>query len=236
MNKEKAIKKINEYGNAGKIITVIMIVCVVLALVTTTVASIAMFVMPDSLFELEIGTQGKLTIDFNSIEAEMEDSDIERMAALIDTGSAGVNLGVIRMKLDEAEVVGDSKLVATSNENIGVLSFSDIGKVLLVAVASLILTLISLIFANRLCIAFKTCESPFSEEVIKRMRVFAWSLLPWAVFSSVTEEVVNNLFGNNVEIGISLDMNIIFTVLVILALTVVFRYGAMLQQESDETL
>lgn len=236
MNKEKAIKKINEYGNAGKIITVIMIVCVVLALVATTVASIAMFVMPDSLFELEIGTQGKLTIDFNSIEAEMEDSDIERMAALIDTGSAGVNLGVIRMKLDEAEVVGDSKLVATSNENVGVLSFSDIGKVLLVAVASLILTLISLIFANRLCIAFKTCESPFSEEVIKRMRVFAWSLLPWAVFSSVTEEVVNNLFGNNVEIGISLDMNIIFTVLVILALTVVFRYGAMLQQESDETL
>lgn len=235
MNKENAISRINKYGKIGKIVTIIMIVIVSISFIATLVAAITLKNLPENLITLKIGTQAELVMNPPSIDPNFDKSQLEMIKKAFDTGNAGLNLGIISMKFDSAEVVGDT-IVAYSNDNAGIVSMHALGNALLVAVASLVLTLISLVFASRLCAAFQKCESPFENNVIKKMRTFAWSLLPWAVFSTVPENVINSILGNKIEIGISLDMNIIFTVLVILALTIVFKYGAMLQQESDETL
>lgn len=235
MNKEKAINKINKYGKAGKIISIVMIVAVTLTTLTTLVAAIALKCLPENMMKLTIGTQAELVLDPTSVDPNFDMSQLEVISKAFDSGNAGLNLGVIRLRFDSAEVVGDT-IVARADGSKGAVSFNKIGNALFVVVVSLLLTLVSLFFAAKLCKSFEKCESPFADDVIKKMRYFAWSLLPWAVFSTIPENVISNIFGNNIEIGISLDMNIIFTVLVILALTVVFKYGAMLQQESDETL
>lgn len=235
MNKENAISKINKFGKIGKIISIIMIVVVAFSLVATLVSSIAMDIIPEDVMTLKVGTQAELSIKPSAIDPSFDQAELQAMSSAFDSGDAGLNLGVIRVKLEKAEIVGDT-LVAKSNENIDTLSLHSIGNALLLVVATLALTLISLIFACRLCRAFEKCQSPFADEIIRKMRAFAWSLLPWAVFSSLSQSVVNSIFANNLEIGVSLDMNIIFTVIVIFALTIVFKYGAILQQESDETL
>ena len=98
-------------------------------------------------------------------------------------------------------------------------------------------TFASVYFFGNLAKAFRYCVSPFDANVIDAMRKFAYSLIPWVVLDSVTATAASGLggsLGNSVNININLGM--LFMVLVVFGLCYVFRYGAVLQQESDETL
>jgi hypothetical protein len=86
-----------------------------------------------------------------------------------------------------------------------------------------------------LCKAFAKCNSPFDEEVIKKMRLFAISLIPWSVFSMLGNYMIAYMSGSP-KVNLSINIAVVFTIVVIFALTYIFRYGAVLQQESDETL
>ena len=60
------------------------------------------------------------------------------------------------------------------------------------------------------------------ESVIKAMRAFGISLIPWAVF--------------RLCVGSTAGVAILLLAFVIFLLVKIFKYGAELQQESDETL
>ena len=93
---------------------------------------------------------------------------------------------------------------------------------------------ITITFIVKLCKEFKTCETPFSEGVIKRIKQVGFSLIPWCIMYPTAEAAANFMVSNN--LNISIDIGMIIMVLVVLALAYIFQYGAMLQQESDETL
>jgi hypothetical protein len=84
------------------------------------------------------------------------------------------------------------------------------------------LVLIALIFGQKLAKALSVCDSPFEEKVIKAMMNFGKSLIPMAVFFVL-------LYGLS-GVGTAL------AVLVVILFIQIFKYGAKLQQESDETL
>lgn len=237
MNKNKAIAKINKYGKYGSIITVVMIVIVSILTLVTLVAAVGTKFIPDDLFKINLGTQAEVIINPSAIDSDVDAATFDQITYAINSGKVqgGLNLGAVSMELNTAEVVGDV-VVCKTTEGTGELHLTNVGNVLLLVVVSLLLTLISTIFGFKFCKSIEKCESPFEDNVIKKMRYMAFSLLPWAVFSSIPKYAVNNLFNNNLKVNLSLDMNIILIVLVILALTVVFKYGAILQQESDETL
>lgn len=237
MNKNEAITKINKYGKIGKIISIAMIVIISFITVVTLVAAITLKVFPDDLFRINLGTQAEVIINPSAIDPNVDPSTFSQITEAINNGTVqgGLNMGAVSMKLNSAEIV-DNTVVCKTSEGTGVLLLNNVGNILLLVAFSTILTLISAIFGLKFCKAIEKCESPFEDSVITRMRNFAFSLIPWAVFSSVPKYAVENMFNNNVKINFSLDMNIILIVLIILALTVVFKYGAMLQKESDETL
>ena len=237
ISKESAIAKINKYGKIGKIITRIMMVFVILGAVSTLISAIAMKVMPNDIITLNLGTQAECIINPSATGENISIEDMNMLVDQINNGfiKGGLNLGTVSLQFDNAQVDGD-KIVANAGGNTGKVELSNIGNALFFVVFSLILTFISILFGNKLCKAFEKCESPFEENVITRMRHFAFSLIPWALFAEIPEYAINSVFGNNLNTGFDLDMNVVFTVLIILALTIVFKYGAILQQESDETL
>ena len=98
------------------------------------------------------------------------------------------------------------------------------------------LLLVGIIFAGRLAKSFRDCESPFEERVIRRMKQFAYSLIPWAVLSSISGSLDQRLWMAGGGLSFDLNVGMIVVVLVILALAYIFQYGAILQRESDETL
>lgn len=237
MNKDKAIARIHKYGKIGKIITIIMMVLLISSTIGTLLGIVALKLIPNGLISLNIGTQAEMVLDPKAISADIPESEFDQVLDAFNSGkvSGGLNLGAVSLKFDHAEKV-DGKIVCTTDKGEGNVSLNKIANALFVVIASLALTFVSVLFGFRLCKAFETCASPFEAHVIKKMRYFAYSLLPWALFSSVPDSVLNSVFGNHLQVSFSLNMNIIITVLIILALTMVFKYGAFLQQESDETL
>lgn len=237
MEKNDAIIKINKYGKIGKFISIAMIVIISIVALATLTSAILLKSMPDDLFRIELGTQAEVILNPFAINPDADPNIFETITDYINNGTVkgGLNMGAVSMELHSAEIVGDTVVCKTSSGT-AVLLLNNVGNVLLLVTFSTILTLISAIFGARFCMAIEKCESPFEDIVIKRMRFLAFSLIPWALFSSVPGYAVGNMFNNNVKLNFSLDMNIILIVLIILALTVVFKYGAMLQKESDETL
>ena len=95
------------------------------------------------------------------------------------------------------------------------------------------------VFLLRLSDAFRVCDTPFDEKVIKRMMTFAWVLLGGAIIMGFSFTGGVSGIGIYSRLG-GLSYTVRFAPaiisLVVLFLTVIFRYGAKLQKEADETL
>ena len=103
----------------------------------------------------------------------------------------------------------------------------------LIVVASAIVTMVMFL---KLCKAFEACRTPFDEPVIARMNIFAWTLIVCAAVGAVAGGATSALFTGFRNMNFSLNLTPIFAALIVFFLCMVFRYGAQLQKEADETL
>ncbi len=237
MDKKNAITNINKFGKIGRIVTIIMLILLGISLVATLISAIFLKVVPDDLLALKMSTQSELSVNFKAVDPGFAQSEMQKIVEGINSSmvKGGLNLGSVKMAFNKASIV-DDHLVLSTNAEVGTVSLPKIGTALIFVIISIIISIISTVFGMKLCKAIENCVTPFEANVINKLKYFAYSLIPWALYSSIPESVMNSLFSNNVSISFTLDMNIVFTVLIILALSVIFKYGAMLQQESDETL
>ena len=130
----------------------------------------------------------------------------------------------------------DTGYTVSGSRPVTVFDVHDLSYRLLPVLVTILAALVCMIFAGRLCKAFRDCETPFSENVIRCLQHLAYSLIPWTILSPVAENTARNLFSGDMNIVISLNLGMIVAVLFVFMLVAVFKYGAMLQQESDETL
>ena len=100
----------------------------------------------------------------------------------------------------------------------------------------LALELVVLFFLKRICKALSVCETPFSETVIDSMQKLSISLIPVFVYSLFKDSLIESLMYGEMSLGIEFDFFTVLMVVLVFLLTFIFKYGAMLQQESDETL
>lgn len=94
-------------------------------------------------------------------------------------------------------------------------------KKLIISAVYLAALFVALLFGGKLAKALEKCDTPFSDEVIKKLVNFGKSLIPLGVFS---------VFVSSVGIGIAA------VILMLLLFVSLFKYGAELQKQADETL
>ena len=100
----------------------------------------------------------------------------------------------------------------------------------------LILAVVAVFCFQKMCKALGSCASPFEEEIIQRMIQFAKAFI-----IAIAYAIVNDFVGSAiVAAGTSWKLDISFwdvaLIAVVMMLVSIFKYGAMLQRESDETL
>lgn len=246
--KTEAIVKINKMGKAGRIITLIGKILCGMGLAVTLLGTLFMACMPKDFIQFQVGTQGVAEINLAAIgqhiseeAAEVINSgniaeDVEIAENITLDGSLTVNTNGGKLTLDQFSVENDVLTISTNGETVQKMSLHELVYVLLCVLLSLAMTMVTLFFAGFLCAAIERCDSPFDENVIVKMRNFAFSLLPWVILSSATNSLISSLMAGNFDMNVSIDVSMLIIVLVILALTYIFKYGAVLQQESDETL
>lgn len=231
--KENAIKKINTMGKVGTVFALIAKIFVSMLLGISIIAFVAFLVLPADLCTVKVDGKAKIGLDLSAFGVEM-DAETRKE---VEQGALGQSIAYDdNYFLIDSIVANEHGFVMHTSGSMTELNIRDLALLMVGAVIYLIILLISTIFAGRLAKAFRNCESPFEENVITRIKQFAYSLIPWAVVSSVVASLRESMLSSYKHITLNFDLGTIIIVLVILALAYIFQYGAVLQKESDETL
>lgn len=241
MIKQEAIRKINSMGKVGvflsRILKILMIVLAILVLLTAVLFT---FLLPKDFLTMEIEGIGTMNVNIPQYLEQMTDEETAEMMRQIETynqsqnGSPSVNHSD-EMDIISAELTPSGVQVAMQGSFM-LFSSRELRTVMWLTLFYLIMGIVVTSFAEKLCKAFQTCETPFAEDVIRWMRNTAYCLIPFTVLSSVTDTSASGIVSGFSSFSLTVNVSMILVILVLLALTYVFKYGAVLQQESDETL
>jgi len=222
--KNEVILKINKMGKAGEIVAKIIKALLIITLVACIVASGLLCLIPRD--AVSITTSHHALANFNL--------DFDYIIAM-DEDMITFEFDDIEYNNVQTHVDGD-RLSATMSSDPRTIYLKD-GLWILIAAAVFVLTcIIAVQLAEKLCKMFRTCETPFTEEISVLLKKVAIALIPMAFMSNLTTSVTNSIMSGNVNIVIGVDMTTVLLVLIIFMLASIFSYGTMLQQESDETL
>lgn len=231
--KNEAIVKINKMGKVGQIIARIVNIFMVLGMVAVIAAMIFFMVIPKDLVTFQISGMVDLSVNIDSLGQKFTEENKEEILEALGVDEIGFN--DVEYGMQDIQVTDDEIFVKTSAENIS-FQLGDLVFLMAAVAISILMVAIVIYFAQRLCKAFRYCESPFEEKVIKSMQQLAISVIPWALVSAILDSYMTHFFTKGRELSLQLDFGKIVIALIIFALTYVFKYGAVLQQESDETL
>lgn len=229
--KELSVKKINTIGKAGNIIALICRIILIIALIGLIAATIVMNVLPEKLVKVDIGSNVGVTVDISEFDKFPEEAQEEIRKGLDEAAKDMGEDGSIT----EYEVT-DSTIFIRFNHNSKTFTLRDVNAPLIVGMFYVIGSYVILWFVAMLCRALRDCDSPFDDKVIRRMRNFAFSIIGWCVLAVVCNIVISSIFTSALHVTVGFSAGTILLVLVILGLCGIFRYGAKLQQEHDETL
>ena len=232
--KKKAIGRINKMGKVGTILALIAKILVSILLVLSIAGFVAVLCLPDNLCTVKFDGRADVKVDLSKFGVDFGTKDTQEIQEGIKD-NANISYGGNQFSVDKVDI-GKSTLNIGANANLTEFNLKDCSWALAGAILNLILLLVSTIFASRLTKAFRSCRSPFEDTVINRMKQFAYSLIPWAVVSSVVNLFESRIWMSSAGFHLDINLGIVITVLLILALAYIFQYGAVLQQESDETL
>ncbi len=229
--KEQAIQKINKIGKVSSVIALIGKILIGIAMVLSMIGAIACLLIPKDLLTVSIEGTAIMEVDVSSLGITLTEEDIAEVKEVM----------MEDMDEDDEFVYENTEFTSTGMKFVGdtdvtQISMRDIAVIYLFALVTLVMTFITLCFISALCKAFRDCQSPFEENVIKKMQNLGYSLIPWAVVSTITNSVTDSLMNNKLSLNFTVDLGVVLIVLVVLVLVYIFKYGAVLQQESDETL
>lgn len=230
--KQEVVAKINKFGKIGEVIAYISRIVVIMGAVILLAAGIFMLAMPKDLFAFEFYTGMNMDVNLDVIGETVTEEDIAQMNSdMYHVAIDGDEMEMVDFNVNHED---NTVTVEMASQPTNVFQTYKIVIFVVMEMLLMVVNFITLTFIIKLCKEFKICETPFAEGVIKRMKQVGFSMIPWCIVYPTAEAAANFMVSNN--LSISVDIGMIIMVLVVLALTHIFKYGAMLQQESDETL
>ena len=234
--KEQAIQKINQIGKVSSIFALIAKILVGAGLVCSIIGAIICFAIPKELVEVTTAGAMVVDVDFSALGVDIPElqSDAAREEAITEIRESFEEdedeFAVVDVSMDEkgAQIAGTMAEYS--------FTIRDGAWAVVIATMALAMTFVTLCFISALCKAFRDCQSPFEENIINKMRNLAIALIPWCIISSVSDSTFNSIVSGKPNFSLSVDLGMVLVVLVVLVMVYIFKYGAVLQQESDETL
>lgn len=160
----------------------------------------------------------------------------ERKQEIIDRGTTFPNmrndyeyrLTDIILDNDIVKIVGTTEEEAFDIQDISLMFFG-LGVWLAIEMAVLY-------YVIKICKFLSVCETPFHENMSMLLKNFNIALIVLTVYASFGDSLINSIAKGRFAVTMDIDMISILAVVMVFGLSVIFKYGAMLQQESDETL
>ncbi len=239
MNKETAVMRINKIGYIAGVFNLIAKILLGVGAGGCLLWIIAALFIPSKAITYNVEGVIHGYVDIKKLTGEdMTDEILDRISDELAVRSEGkVEVNGFEYGDVNCDVTSDGVIVMNAK---GSTSRTDVKRttIMLLGMGLLYcaLAFVSLLFLGFLLKELSKCASPFDEKIIKGLKMFAYSLIPWVLIKTVKESVTATVFYGKGNINFNIDITMIVVVLIILALAYIFSYGAVLQQESDETL
>lgn len=248
--KEQAIQKINKVGKISYIITVICKILVIASLVCSVASAVICFSQPTETMRVTQRSAMIVEMSKDALGQDITDAELAEMQAVLESGEqmqiqqvrngmmgSGLNIvstgeTYIPIAMD---VTGDGVTIDMITDG-ATCTMHELAVLSLLMAVVLAMSIVTLTFIESLCKAFRNCATPFEENVIKKMQRLAICLIPWTLVSSIGDTITNSMMFGGMSWSFSLDLGVVLLVVIVLILVYIFKYGAVLQQESDETL
>lgn len=235
--KNPSIKKINTAGLIGYIVSIILIVCTIAGMVGIGICTVGAIAISNNDINVKMSTNINVNSTgnfFKKLNSFVFIDVIDDLSTLTEDAKDGIKLNDNDIsELSVKEENGGLNINAKTNDiNI---SMNKIIVALITAFIFLGAVTVSLYMVKALMKSLKECETPFAEEVIKNMTRFATSLV-CVVFLNIIFSGFWSSITTELNYKPSINLGSILLVAVIYILITVFKYGAELQRESDETL
>ena len=235
--KDTSIKKINTAGLIGYIISIILIVFTIIGMVAVGICTIAAFAISNNEINVKMNTNISInsTGDFlKSLNSYVSVDGVDDLSTLKEDAKDS-------MELNDSDI----SEISVKEEN-GGLTINAKTKEITISMNKIMITLITgfiflvaltvlLFMVKALMKSLKNCKTPFAEEVIKKMINFGSTLVCVIVLKTILSGFWSTL-KSGYDYDLSIDFSSVLLVAVIYLLIIVFKYGAKLQKESDETI
>lgn len=231
--KNSNMKAINGIGKACSIISTIAFIFCIVGFVSLIIVEIGILAFPMDKIKLSGNADAVVTVeaedmDFGIKTANYHFSENNQNGFRVDVDQEGITIsddkidfgGIWSLDVDEVET-SDNGATFKLTGDFGEFDKGAIKRKLslkmLEAFISIVATAVTLFFARRVFKELSKCETPFTDDIVKKMKVFGWVMIGYGVLTS-------------------LNLTTIVAGLAVLMLGYVFAHGKDLQQESDETL
>lgn len=224
--KNKNIENINKLGKVIRILSQIAKVFCIIGAVLSILGGICVAAIGDDFIKFNGKADASISIDIDKIPFASNENikfGIVSNEEKIVIDEENIEFGdIAKFDISSIEENGD---IYTLNVD-GDLSVINVKKIkneiiaeIFAAAIVCIATAVTLSFAVRLAKAIETCSSPFTEDIVKKMKSFGYSLIPPAALGGIAN-------------GSLLTMAIFAIVIIIMIY--IFSYGTQLQQENDD--
>ncbi|MBO4389727.1 MAG: DUF2975 domain-containing protein [Lachnospiraceae bacterium] len=234
MNKDQMIRRIRLFGKIGQILSAITMAVQVLMILLFLAGFIFSAIMPKDFVTIRFNNELEATIDLSTVPNPDVEQDFSKIAEKINSGE--VNMIIDHYKIDHASIA--SKLLSVSG-NSDQVEVYDKGRFMFLfggLIINMIAFLITTFFIFRFTGKLKNMESPFDTELSANLRLIAISLVPWYPLELICGGIYEYFVTGKFNIMFNLDIKLLVVILFIALISVIFRYGAILQEESDETI
>ncbi len=222
-------RKINVFGKVGKIITTIIIVLLLVAEGFMLLGGVIVAAVPKESVTADVSGKADIKVDANYFG--IDKGEISAKAGDINIKLGKVDEENLKMKLDENGVFN-----IDADTNRVHYDLWDALKLIVTGMIKIAAIVVALFFLKALMKQFMLCDSPFCDAVVKAMRTFAIALIPTMAVSSLADGVMSGIFEGVFSFGGGIDLVTVGFVVIIFVLTMVFKYGTMLQKQYDETV
>ena len=244
--KETAIKKINTIGKFSYIAAVIAKCFVIIGFVCSMIVAIVCLATLGDSVKVDVAGQMNMEMDCNKLDISYEDivdgMDEDDMDVKVQNVQVGDASGITVLSFSDKDFqdakieMNEDTLTAQMETTKYTFTTKHVGLLLLLSGVAMAMTIVTISFAESLCKAFRDCTSPFDAKVIKKMQNLAISLIPWTIISSIINSTMDSFLSGGLRLSLNIDLGVVLVVLIVFVLVYIFKYGAVLQQESDETL
>ena len=226
---ETSIKrKINIFGKVGKIITTVLIVLLLVAEGFLLTGGVIVALVPKEAVTADVTGTADVRVDANVFGVDANNQ------LAVKAGGGKIVLGDLGEKAKADIDVKDGVIQMQLGVKNMHFNLWDALKLIIFSMFSLAAVIVALYFFKALMKEFSLCDTPFSDGVIRKMRNFAIALIPTMLLSSLFKSVAGGMLAD--RFTFDFDLLPVAFVVVVFVLTAIFRYGAQLQREHDDTV